>query len=50
MQLAVQEELHAVKALPEREQAQRLDLLEDINLVKTVNGTLRQQLSTIGKL
>ena len=47
---AAQEELRAVKAVSEREQAQRLALLEEINLVQTENGTLRQQLRTLGKL
>lgn len=47
---SVQEELRAVKAVSERVQAQPLDLLEGINLVQTENRTLRQQLSTLGKL
>ena len=47
---AVQAELHEVKAVSERGQAQPLDLLEGINLVQTENGILRQQLSTLGKL
>ena len=47
---AAQEELRAVKAVSEREQAQRLALLEEINLVQTENGTLRQQLRALGKL
>lgn len=47
---AVQAELREVKAVSERVQAQPLDLLEGINLVQTKNRTLRQQLSTLGKL
>ena len=47
---AVQAELHEVKAVSERGQAQPLDLLEGINLLQTENGILRQQLSTLGKL
>ena len=47
---AVQAELREVKAVSERVQAQPLDLLEGINLVQTKNRTLRQQLSTFGKL
>jgi hypothetical protein len=47
---AAQDELRAVSAVSEREQAQRLALLEEINLVQTENGSLRQQLRTLGKL
>ncbi|KAI9431299.1 Up-regulated during septation-domain-containing protein [Lactarius indigo] len=47
---AVQEELRAVNAVSEREQSQRLALLEEINLVQTENGSLRQQLRALGKL
>ena len=39
--------LRAVKVVSERERAQWLDLLEDINLVQTGNETLRRQLSTL---
>jgi hypothetical protein len=47
---AAQEELRAVKVGSEREQEQRLALLEEINMVQTENGSLRQQLRTLGKL
>jgi len=47
---AAQEELRAVSSVSEREQAQRLALLEEINLVQTENGNLRQQLRALGKL
>jgi hypothetical protein len=47
---AAQEELRAVKSVSERDQAQRLALLEEINLVQTENGNLRQQLRALGKL
>ncbi|KAI0265949.1 Up-regulated during septation-domain-containing protein [Gloeopeniophorella convolvens] len=47
---AAQAELRAVNAASEREQAQRLALLEEINLVQTENSTLRQQLRALGKL
>jgi hypothetical protein len=47
---AAQEELRAVNAVSEREQEQRLALLEEINLVQTENGNLRQQLRALGKL
>lgn len=46
---AAQEELRAFKAVSEREQAQRLTLLEEINQVQTENGSLRQQLRALGK-
>ena len=42
--------LRAVKVASEREQAQWLDLHEDITLVQTENGTMRRQLSTLEKL
>ncbi|KAH9983526.1 Up-regulated during septation-domain-containing protein [Russula compacta] len=45
-----QDELRAVSLASEREQVQRLALLEEINMVQTENGSLRQQLRTIGKL
>jgi hypothetical protein len=48
--VAVQEELRAVSSVSEREQTQRLALLEEINLVQTENGALRQQLRALGKL
>jgi hypothetical protein len=41
---AVKEELHAANAVSEREGEQRLALLEEINLVQTEYGNLRQQL------
>ncbi|KAH9174503.1 hypothetical protein EDB89DRAFT_2228010 [Lactarius sanguifluus] len=41
---AVQEELRTVNAVSEREQTQRLALLEEINLVQKENGGLCQQL------
>ncbi|KAH9174506.1 Up-regulated during septation-domain-containing protein [Lactarius sanguifluus] len=47
---AAQEELRAVNTVSEREQTQRLALLEEINLVQTENGSLRQQLRALGKL
>ena len=47
--VAAQERLCAVKAVSEREQAQRLALLEEINLEQTEMG-LRQQLRMLGKL
>ncbi|KAH9009836.1 hypothetical protein EDB83DRAFT_2452105 [Lactarius deliciosus] len=47
---AVQEELCTVNAVSEREQTQRLALLEEINLVQTENGGLCQQLRALGKL
>ncbi|KAH8989745.1 Up-regulated during septation-domain-containing protein [Lactarius akahatsu] len=47
---AAQEELRAVNTASEREQTQRLALLEEINLVQTENGSLRQQLRALGKL
>lgn len=45
-----QEELRAVHSMSEREQEQRLALLEEINLVQTENGNFRQQLRALGKL
>jgi hypothetical protein len=45
-----QEELRAVNVVSEREQEQRLALLEKINLVQAENGNLRQQLRALGKL
>jgi methyl-accepting chemotaxis protein len=48
--VAAQEELRAVSLVSEREQEQRLALLEEINLVQTENGSLRQQLRALGKL
>jgi len=47
---AVKEELRAANTVSEREGEQRLALLEEINLVQTENGNLRQQLRTLGKL
>ncbi|KAH9009769.1 hypothetical protein EDB83DRAFT_2322671 [Lactarius deliciosus] len=47
---AVQEELRTVNAVSEREQTQRLALLEEINLVQTENRGLCQQLRALGKL
>jgi rRNA maturation endonuclease Nob1 len=47
---AAQDELKAVNVASEREKAQQLALLEEINLVQTENGTLRQQLRALGKL
>lgn len=47
---AAQEELRAVSSVSEREQVQRLALMEEINLVQTENGNLRQQLRALGKL
>jgi hypothetical protein len=47
---AAEDELRAVSSVSEREQAQRLALLEEINLVQTENGSLRQQLRALGKL
>jgi len=47
---AVQEELRTVSSVSERDQAQKLALLEEINLVQTENGNLRQQLRALGKL
>lgn len=47
---AAQDELRAVSLASEREEVQRLALLEEINLVQTENGSLRQQLRTLGKL
>ncbi|KAH9009760.1 hypothetical protein EDB83DRAFT_2557374 [Lactarius deliciosus] len=41
---AVQEELRTVSTVSECEQTHRLALLEEINLVQTENGSLRQQL------
>jgi hypothetical protein len=48
--VAAQEELRAVSLVSAREQEQRLALLEEINLVQTENGSLRQQLHALGKL
>jgi hypothetical protein len=48
--VAAQDELRAVSAVSERDQVQRLALLEEINLVQTENGNLRQQLRALGKL
>ena len=48
--VAVQDELQAVSSVSGREQEQRLALLEEINLVQTENGSLRQQLRALGKL
>ncbi|KAH9009762.1 hypothetical protein EDB83DRAFT_2531095 [Lactarius deliciosus] len=45
-----QEELRAVNTVSEREQMQRLALLEEIDLVQMENGSLRQQLRALGKL
>ncbi|KAH9017477.1 hypothetical protein EDB83DRAFT_2437662 [Lactarius deliciosus] len=45
-----QEELRTVNTVSEREQMQRLALLEEINLVQTENGSLRQQQRALGKL
>ncbi|KAH9009839.1 hypothetical protein EDB83DRAFT_2322635 [Lactarius deliciosus] len=45
-----QEELRAVNTVSEREQMQRLALLEEINVVQMENGSLRQQLRALGKL
>jgi hypothetical protein len=47
---AAQDELRAVNIVSEREQAQRLALLEEINMVQTENGNLRQQLRLLGKI
>ncbi len=47
---AAQEELRAVSSVSERAQVQRLALMEEINLVQTENGNLRQQLRALGKL
>ncbi|KAI0287600.1 Up-regulated during septation-domain-containing protein, partial [Russula brevipes] len=47
---AVKEELRAANTVSEREGEQRLALLEEINLVQTENGNLRQQLRALGKL
>ena len=47
---AAQDELRVVSSVSERDQAQRLALLEEINLVQTENGSLRQQLRALGKL
>ncbi|KAI9464303.1 dehydrase and lipid transport-domain-containing protein [Russula earlei] len=47
---AAQEELRAARSVSEREQEQRLALLEEINLVQTENGNLRQLLRALGKL
>lgn len=47
---AAQDELRAVSSMSERDQAQKLALLEEINLVQTENGNLRQQLRALGKL
>lgn len=38
-----------LRAVSERDQTQRLALLEVINLVQTENGNLRQQLHALGK-
>ena len=48
--VAAQDELRVVRSTSEREQEQRLALLEEINLVQTENGSLRQQLRALGKL
>lgn len=48
--VAAQDELRAVSTVSERDQVQRLALLEEINLVQTENGSLRQQLRALGKL
>ena len=47
---AAEDELRTVRSVSEREQTQRLALLEEINLVQTENGSLRQQLRALGKL
>jgi len=47
---AAQDELREVKSVSGRDQAQKLALLEEINLVQTENGNLRQQLRALGKL
>lgn len=47
---AAQEEVRALSSASERDQEQRLALLEEINLVQTENGNLRQQLRAVGKL
>jgi uncharacterized phage infection (PIP) family protein YhgE len=47
---AAQDELRAVSSMSERDQVQRLALLEEINMVQTENGSLRQQLRALGKL
>ncbi len=47
---AAQDELRAVSSASGRDQEQKLALLEEINLVQTENGNLRQQLRTLGKL
>jgi hypothetical protein len=47
---AAQDELRKLSSVSERDQEQRLALLEEINLVQTENGNLRQQLRAIGKL
>ena len=47
---AAQDELRAVSSMSERDQEQKLALLEEINLVQTENGNLRQQLRALGKL
>jgi len=45
-----EKELRAMSSVSETEQAQKLALLEEINLVQTENGSLRQQLRALGKL
>ncbi|KAH9967089.1 Up-regulated during septation-domain-containing protein [Lactifluus volemus] len=45
-----QDELRAANVVSERGQAQRLALLEEINMVQTENGNLRQQLRSLGKI
>lgn len=47
---AAQDELRTVSSMSERDQTQKLALLEEINLVQTENGSLRQQLRALGKL
>ena len=47
---AAQDELRAVSTMSEKDQQQKLALLEEINLVQTENGSLRQQLRALGKL
>ena len=47
---AVQDELREVSSVSERDQVQRLALLEELNLAQTENGKLRQQLRALGKL
>ncbi len=48
--MKAEEELRAMSSVSETEQGQKLALLEEINLVQTENGSLRQQLRALGKL